>query len=191
MQAAALLLGADAIGHIQLQAGVHSTVAMAASLSRPAAPGEIVHVDFGAVFAGYPTDLARNAAVTAAAPAQLDIYRRLADIQLTLIDAVRPGVTAAQLAHLNSECLDSAGLRHPFGSSVVGHSTGLAIHEGFAIAEGAEVELQPGMLINLEPTHIEPGDARYHIEDTLLVTETGSEVLGGESRCPDLGLIAG
>ncbi|MBS1878142.1 MAG: aminopeptidase P family protein [Actinobacteria bacterium] len=176
VQSAALYLGADAIDHCQLQAGLHSTVAMSASLERPALSGDVVHIDLGAVFAGYHTDLARNAVVGAASPAQASIYQRLAEVQQTLIDTVKAGVVAAELAELNQQAFARVGLQHPWGA--IGHGTGLSVHEGFVISEGCNEVLEAGMLINLEPSHIEAGDARYHIEDTLVVTDSGCELLG-------------
>jgi Xaa-Pro aminopeptidase len=189
VQAAAMFLGADSVDHCQLQAGVHSTVAMAASLERPAEAGEVIHMDFGAVFAGYRTDLARNAVVGAPSSSQARIYGGLAEIQHKLISAVKPGIVAEELAELYGRLLERAGLRHPWSTTAVGHGTGLEVHEGFIIADGCHEVLQPGMLLNLEPSHTEPGDARYHIEDTLVVTDHGCELLGGLLTSPDMALI--
>ena len=67
------------------------------------------------------------------------------------------------------------GLVHPW--AMIGHGIGLEIHEGIDLAPDSTDVLLPGMLINVEPSHFEPGDARYHIEDTLLITDDGTEVL--------------
>ncbi|HVZ22417.1 MAG TPA: M24 family metallopeptidase, partial [Vicinamibacterales bacterium] len=77
MQAHALALGADATGHTHVHAGTHSTIVHTLSIERPITSGEVVHVDFGAMFAGFATDLSRNAVVEAPSPRQQEIYERL------------------------------------------------------------------------------------------------------------------
>ncbi|WP_033288532.1 M24 family metallopeptidase [Amycolatopsis jejuensis] len=176
IQAAGLELGADWTSHCQMQSGPHSTVGMAASLENPLREGEVVHVDYGGIFCGYRTDFARNASVVKPTPAQASIYARLADIQHHLLDSLQPGMPAAEVWALNEAAFRrSAGLVHPW--ALVGHGIGLEIHEGITLSAESTDVLEPGMLINVEPSHFEPGDARYHIEDTVVVTESGVEIL--------------
>ena len=81
MQSNALELGADATGHTHVHAGTHSTIVHTLSIERPIAPGEVVHVDFGAAFAGYMTDLSRNAVVETSSARQREIYTQLFEIE--------------------------------------------------------------------------------------------------------------
>ena len=60
---------------------------------------------------------------------------------------------------------------------MIGHGIGLQLHEGVTLAAGYTDVLTPGMIVDVEPSHFEPRDARYHIEDTLLITDDGNEVL--------------
>ena len=176
IQSAGLELGADWTSHCQMQSGAHSTVAMAPSLETPLEPGEVVHVDYGGIFGGYRTDFARNAVVGAASKKQASIYARLADIQHNLIDRIVPGMSGGEIWDIALEQYSRVGeLTHPW--STFGHGIGLELHEGINLAKGATDKLEPGMLINVEPSHFEQGDARYHIEDTLLITDVGNEVL--------------
>jgi Xaa-Pro aminopeptidase len=175
MQANALHLGAEALTHGHVHAGVHSTVVHALSIERPCAPGEVIHVDFGASFAGYCTDISRNAVVERASGAQRDIYRKLWEIERELLEYVRPGVVANDVFEFNEAAFKRVDLVYPWGT--IGHSTGLAVHEGFELARGSERVLEAGMILQIEPSHIEPGDARYHIEDSVVVTQDGVEVL--------------
>jgi Xaa-Pro aminopeptidase len=168
MQANVLALGADATGHTHVHAGVHSTIVHTLSIERPMLPGEVVHVDFGAAFAGYQTDISRNAVVERPSPRQREIYAGLLEIERLLIDALRPGVAAREIFALGQVAFEQRGLTHPWGT--LGHSIGLAVHEGFEFAAGEETVLEPGMVVCVEPSHIEQGDARYHIEDTLVIT---------------------
>jgi Xaa-Pro aminopeptidase len=169
MQANVLTLGADATGHTHVHAGVHSTIVHTLSLERPMAPGEVVHVDFGAAFAGYQTDLSRNAVVERPSRRQREIYSGLLEIERLLIEALRPGVAAREIFELAGPAFAARGLTHPWGT--LGHSIGVSVHEGFEFSSGEDTVLEPGMVVCIEPSHIEQGDARYHIEDTLVITQ--------------------
>lgn len=182
-QSAGLELGADWTSHCQLQSGVHSTVGMAASWEKPIEPGEVVHVDYGGIFCGYRTDFARNAVVRAPTPVQASIYARLAEVQHALISHIEPGMTGGDVWALGVAQFERVGgLVHPW--AMIGHGTGLEIHEGIGLDEASSGVLVPGMLVNIEPSHFESGDARYHIEDTLLITETGVELLADAEVTP-------
>ncbi len=88
---------------------------------------------------------------------------------------MKPGAIAGDLWDLTEREFQKQALVYPWGT--IGHSTGLSVHEGFEISKGSPVALEPGMIINIEPSHIEAGDARYHIEDTFVITETGKQLL--------------
>ena len=187
MQSNALNLGADATGHTHVHAGIHSTIVHTLSLERPMVPGEVVHVDFGAMFAGYATDISRNAVIEGSSARQRDIYAKLFEIERVLIDALLPGVRASEIFDLAQRQFKARELVHPWGT--LGHSTGLAVHEGFEFARDADVVLEPGMVVCVEPSHIEHDDARYHIEDTLVVTEGQPELISNFAAIDDLFVI--
>lgn len=175
MQAKALRYGADQSSAAWVHAGLHSLVVHALSIERPMEHGEVVHVDFGASFGGYHTDISRNAVVEQATSAQADFYKKLWDIEHILFDYMRAGVIANDVFELSEQAHRKVGLEYPWGT--IGHSTGLSIHEGFELARGSEGVVQEGMIFQIEPSHIEQGDARYHIEDSVLVGSDGAELL--------------
>lgn len=176
MQSLVLQLGADLLTtNTEVTAGEHGTIVHCWPIERPVAWGEVINTDFGGNFAGYRTDLARNAVVGAASQKQADIYRRLWEVQQTIFAAMKPGVSVGSLFELGDRAMEEAGLPHPWGT--FGHSTGLYTHEGFDIALGSEAVLEEGMLVNVEPSRVEPGDGRYTVEDTVLVTVSGVERL--------------
>ncbi len=175
MQSFALQMGADTLGHCHMQSGLHSTVAHSWPMEKPLLPGEVVHVDFGAGFGGYYTDFSRNAIVGKATQKQDRIYRHMWEIEQLLIEDLRPGAIAGDLWDRTEKAFAKAGLVYPWGT--IGHSTGLDVHEGFEISKGSETLFEAGMIINIEPSHIEQGDARYHLEDSYLITEKGCELL--------------
>jgi Xaa-Pro aminopeptidase len=188
MQGCVLRFGADALLHAHVHAGEHSLIVHTLALEEPIRPGEVIHVDFGAVFAGYTTDLSRNAVVGQPSSAQRDIYAKLYEIHLLTREALVPGVTADEIFRRIEPEFAARGLVHPWAT--LGHSSGLTIHEGFEIARGSQAVLEPGMVINYEPSHIEPGDARYHIEDTVVITEDGNELLSDFSAADAMFVIA-
>ena len=176
IQANLLKLGAENVNHATIHAGEHSTVVHAWPLeAKRLELGEVIHIDFGALFGGYTTDIARNAVVGRAGPKHESIYQRLHEIQHLIFEHMRPGIRAGDLFDLAQPVFKEAGLVYPWGT--LGHSIGLMVHDEFEIAHGSEKPLEAGMLINIEPTHIEQGVARYHIEDTVLVKEEGVEIL--------------
>lgn len=187
MQANVLRFGADSLAHTVLSAGVQSTVVHALPLAKPTQPGEVIHVDFGGIFAGYCTDISRNAVIGQASPKQSSIYHRLSETHQKLLGKVRPGMVAKELFAFAEQEFKRAALVYPWGT--LGHSTGLQVHEGFEITRNQTIAFQAGMLMNIEPTHIEPGDARYHIEDTILITETGIELLSSFANTEEMFVI--
>jgi Xaa-Pro aminopeptidase len=175
VQAAVLELGADALGGCHIQAGVHSTIAHSWPMEISAKPGDVIHIDFGAIFGGYLTDIARNAIVGRPSPRQQRLWQYMYDIQQEILAHVRAGITAGYLWDIAEKAFAKAGLHYPWGT--IGHSNGLAVHEGLEISKDSHAVLEANMVVNIEPSHIEPGDARYHLEDTVLITPRGYERL--------------
>jgi Xaa-Pro dipeptidase len=174
IQSNALFAGADGFSHTNVNAGVHSTLGHVTSLEEVIQPGEVVYVDFGGRFAGYCTDLARNAVMGTPSAEQADLYDRMHQIHRRVIDWLRPGLTGGEVYERGQAEYREAGLDYPWGT--FGHSIGLDIHEGFEFSVGSQHVLEPNMVVCFELTHTEP-DARYHVEDMVLVTEDGAEQL--------------
>ena len=187
MQAKVLRFGADQLSHAHVHSGIHSTVVHALSIEKPLEPGEVVHVDFGASFAGYNTDISRNAVVQEASSKQEEIYSKLWHIEEVLFDYVRPGVLGNDVFELSEKEFKKVGLVYPWGT--IGHSTGLSVHEGFELARGSEGVVEEGMIFQIEPSHIEAGDARYHIEDSVLIVSDGVELLTEFGNKPEMFVI--
>jgi Xaa-Pro aminopeptidase len=187
MQSAILHYGATTMSHTVCSAGVQGTVVHAHPLDKPIVAGDVIHVDFGGSFSGYQTDLARNAVVGEPNARQRQIYQGLFEIQHLLFEHVRPGRVGRDIFAMAEAEFEKRGLRYPWGT--LGHSTGLLVHEGFEITRTSDRVIEAGMIINLEPTHIETGDARYHIEDTVLVTNDGVELLSNFSDTSEMFVI--
>lgn len=176
MQSSILAMGADLLtNNSEVVAGARGAIAHVWPIERPVQAGEIIHSDFGGLFGGYCSDMSRMAVMIRPSAKQEKIYRILWETQQRILEQMRPGVTAGNLFEIGRRNMERGGLVHAWGT--LGHSTGVAIMEGFDIAHESIAVLEPGMIINVEPSLLEPSDGRYTIEDTVLVTETGIERL--------------
>lgn len=138
--------------------------------------GDLVVVDCGAVFEHYCSDFTRTAAAGGTAPWQEKVYRSVLAAQKAAIAAVRPGTEASEVDRAARSKLEGCGFGEAFSHST-GHGLGLAVHEEPRLAEGVRTPLQPGMVITVEPGVYLPGKGGVRIEDVVLVTEEGAEVL--------------
>ena len=109
------------------------------------------------------------------------MYRAVLDAQLAAIDAVRDGAATKTVDGRARDILKAAGLDKAFVHST-GHGLGLEIHEGPRIAKKDKTRLQAGMVITIEPGAYIEGFGGVRIEDTVLVTKTGCEVLTPTSK---------
>jgi Xaa-Pro aminopeptidase len=143
-------------------------------------PGFVV-LDYGVIVSGYCSDMTRTVHLGRADHASRDLYAAVLEAQLAGIAAVRPGVEAAQVDEAARKVLRKRKLDKFFTHSL-GHGLGLEIHEVPRLAKGQTQVLEPGMVITIEPGVYIPGRGGIRIEDTVLVTEAGSEVLTPTSK---------
>jgi Xaa-Pro aminopeptidase len=132
--------------------------------------------DFGVILAGYCSDRTRTAHVGRPSQIARDMYQAVLEAQLAAIVQVRPGATAASVDEAARRVLRKHHLAQYFTHST-GHGLGLEIHEGPRLASGQTQTLEPGMVITIEPGAYIPGKRGVRIEDVVLVTSKGCEVL--------------
>jgi Xaa-Pro aminopeptidase len=148
-------------------------------------PGDLVVLDFGGVLDGYCSDLTRTVSVGAPTPDARRLHAAVRDAQRTALDAVRPGVPATAVDAAARSLLESRGLGEAFGHGT-GHGLGLDVHEepriGPPRSSSASVQLEPGMVFTIEPGAYVPGLGGVRIEDDVLVTPEGCEVLTSVTR---------
>lgn len=148
-------------------------------------PGDLVVLDFGGVLDGYCSDLTRTVSVGAPTPDARRLHAAVRDAQRTAIEAVRPGVPATAVDAAARSLLESRGLGEAFGHGT-GHGLGLDVHEepriGPPRSHSASVQLEPGMVFTIEPGAYVPGLGGVRIEDDVLVTADGYEVLTSVPR---------
>jgi Xaa-Pro aminopeptidase len=141
---------------------------------------DFVLIDWGADGLGYKSDLTR-VLVTGKVSAKFEeVYRTVLAAQGRGIAAVRPGVRARDVDAEARSVIEDAGFG-PFFSHGLGHGLGLDLHEAPLLRRESEAILQPGMVVTIEPGIYLPDWGGVRIEDDVLVTPDGREVL---SRVP-------
>jgi Xaa-Pro aminopeptidase len=132
--------------------------------------------DFGVILAGYCSDRTRTVHVGRPSRAARQLYAAVREAQQAGIAAVRPGVTAAEVDGAARRVLRQRKLARYFTHST-GHGLGLEIHEAPRLAAGQTQTLEPGMVVTIEPGAYIPGKWGVRIEDVVVVTSSGCEVL--------------
>ena len=135
-----------------------------------------VTLDFGVILDGYLSDMTRTVHMGKAMPVERDVYDFVLEAQEAAVAAVAPGVTAGEVDEAARSVLRRVKLDTYFSHST-GHGVGLEIHEGPRLAAKQKQVLEQGMVITIEPGVYMPGRFGLRIEDMVLVTATGGEVL--------------
>ncbi|MDA0833240.1 MAG: Xaa-Pro peptidase family protein [Planctomycetota bacterium] len=134
-------------------------------------------IDWGArTVSGYRSDLTRLVITGKIPPKLAKVYRVVLNAQLAGIEAIRPGVRGADIDRIARSIIEKAGFGRQFGHSL-GHGVGLHIHEAPRLSSTSNDELEPGMIVTVEPGIYLPGWGGVRIEDDILVTRDGCEVL--------------
>lgn len=135
-----------------------------------------VTLDFGVVLDGYLSDMTRTVHMGKALGNEREVYDSVLEAQEAAVAAVAPGVTAGEIDEAARSVLRRVGLDQYFTHST-GHGVGLEIHEGPRLAAKQTQVLKQGMVITIEPGVYMPGKFGLRIEDMVLVTSKGGEVL--------------
>ncbi|MGI6435100.1 MAG: M24 family metallopeptidase [Syntrophomonadaceae bacterium] len=149
--------------------------------SRRFRPGDMVTMDFGGIFDGYVGDMTRTVAVKPATKRFREIYRAVMEAQQTGLDIIRAGVSCRQVDEAVRKCLQVRGLDQYFTHGT-GHGVGLDIHEGPRLAASSLETLQENMVVTVEPGVYIPGWGGVRIEDTVIVTRSGVEIITHSSK---------
>ena len=177
LEYAARKAGADAMSFETIIAsGKRSALPHGRATSAKIPESGFVVCDFGVILAGYCSDMTRSLHVGRAGDEAKQLFGAVRDAQQAAINAIRPGTPVSQVDRAARNVLKKAGLGRFFTHST-GHGVGLEIHESPRIAAGQTEILQPGMVITVEPGAYVPEKWGVRIEDMVVVTDTGVEVL--------------
>ena len=133
-------------------------------------------MDSGVILRGYCSDMTRTVHVGRVSREERRWYKAVLEAQLAGIAEVIPGKTAAQVDQAARQVLQKTKLDRYFTHST-GHGVGLEIHEPPRLGKGQSERLEPGMVITIEPGIYIPGKGGIRIEDMVVVTGSGCEIL--------------
>jgi Xaa-Pro aminopeptidase len=160
--------------------GPRSALPHGRASAAPVADGFVI-LDYGIRISGYCSDMTRTVYVGRADQRARGLYDAVLQAQQAAVAAVRPGVAVGDVDSTARKVLERAKLARYFTHST-GHGVGLEIHEAPRVAQKQKDVLQPGMVVTIEPGIYIPGEGGVRIEDMVVVTATGSEVLTGVTK---------
>jgi Xaa-Pro aminopeptidase len=169
--------GADGLAFpVDVAAGPTAASPHAVPGDRVVQDGDLVLVDAGAVVDGYCSDCTRTFAVGEVSGSLAEVYELVRRAQQAGLDAVRDGVSGRDADGAARAVIADAGYSESFGHGL-GHGVGLLVHEAPALRPESEEVLAAGNVVTVEPGIYLSGVAGIRIEDLVVVTDTGCEVL--------------
>jgi Xaa-Pro aminopeptidase len=170
-------LGAEAASFPPIvAAGAHGALPHAVPRDVEIPAGTLCVVDWGAQLDGYASDCTRTFATGEVDPRDRAVYDLVLRAQEAALAAVRPGPTGREIDAVARAIIDDAGHAEHFGHGL-GHGVGLEVPEGPRLSKQGEDALAAGMVVTVEPGVYVPGAVGVRIEDLVIVTEDGGEVV--------------
>ena len=157
-------------------AGEHGALPHATPREVPIPADTLVVVDWGAQLDGYASDCTRTYATGDIDPRDGQVYALVLQAQEAALAAVRPGHKGREVDAVARLIIDAAGHAEHFGHGL-GHGVGLDVHEGPRLSKQGETALAAGMVVTVEPGVYVPGAVGVRIEDLVIVTDDGAEVV--------------
>jgi Xaa-Pro aminopeptidase len=157
-------------------AGAHGALPHAEPREEEIPAGTLCVIDWGAQLDGYASDCTRTFATGDVDPRDREVYELVQTAQEAALAAVRPGPTGREVDAVARAIIDAAGHAEHFGHGL-GHGVGLEVHEGPRLSKQGEDALRAGMVVTVEPGVYVPGAVGVRIEDLVIVTEEGAEVV--------------
>lgn len=172
----ALANGADTVLLAQVAAGERSVLSNPAPSERRLRRGDVVKIDTFVSVDSYLCDTGRAVVVAEATDTQRDIWRRMQETLQTLHETIRAGVRADEVWRTFVQTFKKHGMEPAI--RFLGHGLGLSLHEEPFIAAHSKTVLEVGMVLAIEPIYRD-GNIGFHLEDNLIVTESGVENMTG------------
>lgn len=157
----------------------HGALPHATPREEPIAPGSLVTIDWGVELDGYCSDCTRTyAAGREPSVRGREVYALVAEAQRAGLAAVRAGISGVDADAAARAVIEAAGEGEHFGHGL-GHGVGIEIHEAPRLSTASTSTLAAGMVVTVEPGVYLPGELGVRIEDLVLVTDDGCELLTG------------
>ncbi|GAA0708365.1 Xaa-Pro dipeptidase [Paraclostridium ghonii] len=143
--------------------------------------GDFVTIDFGCIYNGYCSDMTRTVVVGKASEKQKEIYNIVLEAQLKVIEAAKANMSGVELDNIARQYIIEKGYGDKFGHGL-GHGIGLDIHELPNVNVLGEKILKPNMVISDEPGIYIEDFGGVRIEDLLIITQDGCEVINSSPK---------
>jgi len=180
--------GAEAVSFPPIvAAGEHGALPHAEPREVAIPAGTLCVIDWGAQLDGYASDCTRTFATGDVDPRDAEVYALVLRAQEAALAAVRPGPTGREVDAVARAIIDAAGHAEHFGHGL-GHGVGLDVHEGPRLSKQGDAALAAGMVVTIEPGVYVPGAIGVRIEDLVIVTDDGGEVVSSLPK--DLQVVA-
>lgn len=161
--------------------GERSSCPHAHPTERRVRAGEMLKIDFGAVFQGYHSDMTRTVFLGKATPRFREVYKIVLDAQAKAVKAIKAGAACLEIDRIARDHIAKKGYGEKFGHGL-GHALGLNVHETPAYSPKSTDSLKAGMVLTVEPGIYLPGWGGIRIEDVYIVTEKDPIRLTGTSN---------
>ncbi len=165
--------GGRSIKLMVVGSGSRSRLPNAPFTDRKLVDGDVVRVDIIANLDHYYSDIARTFVVGHPKESQRRMWDHLVSVQQTIYERIKPGASTSEIYHVYERKFEEYGLPT---ATFLGHGIGLFLHERPYVCNFEDVQLQPGMVLCIEPFHF-ASDEGYHLEDEIVITQSGLERL--------------
>nr|WP_321465321.1 Xaa-Pro peptidase family protein [uncultured Desulfobulbus sp.] len=147
--------------------------------------GDLVLIDMGLILDGYCSDMTRTFVAGKPDPIFIERHRAVRKAMLAGINAIRAGVTGVEVDRAARQVLIDAGYGETFGHGL-GHGVGIAVHEDPRLSPKGSKQLQAGMVVTVEPGLYLAEWGGIRLENMVIVTEQGGEVINRDTTSLDL-----
>lgn len=176
LEVAGRRMGADTLAFVIVASGERSAQPHCTPSRRPLQNGDLITLDFGFYADGYCSDMTRTVALGHVGEKQRQVYQTVRQAQEAAFAQIRPGVVCREVDAAARDLIDASPFAGRFGHGL-GHSLGLEVHEAPSFNKICEDELEPGMVLSVEPGIYLPGEFGVRIEDVVVCTPGGFENL--------------
>lgn len=161
---------------IIVASGYRSALPHGVASEKEIASGELVTMDFGALYKGYCSDITRTVAVGDISEELNKIYHIVLEAEKLGVKNIKAGMTGKEADQFTRDYITEQGYGEYFGHST-GHGIGLEVHENPRLASTSDDILKENMVVTVEPGIYVPNVGGCRIEDDIILTETGNEVI--------------
>jgi Xaa-Pro aminopeptidase len=164
-----------------IASGARAALPHGIASAKKIAKGDFVTMDFGATYKGYVSDITRTVVVGKPTERQKKVYALVRRAQKAAVNSIKPGKTGIAVDKTARSIIERAGYSKNFGHGL-GHGFGLYVHEGPSLSTQSPDTLRKGMVVTVEPGVYFPGWGGVRIEDDVVVTANGVNVLNKAER---------